>query len=75
MHGTQPFIMVGKWRGFQVLPVGFRGKPCRCTLCDHSSDEQTPFTVERDELAEFGKFGPRVRESIRFNQIYQRIAT
>ena len=21
-HGTQPFIMVGKWRGFRVLSVG-----------------------------------------------------
>ena len=109
MHGTQIFVMSGKWQGFRVIPVGQRGKPadrqetdgmdetsqgikftvtfkrkiyesrharpCQCTFCAHVSNEPSPFTIEREDLAEFGQFWPWVFEEIRLNQIYQRTVT
>ena len=27
VHGSNPFIMTGKWQGYRVVPVGLKGKP------------------------------------------------
>ena len=27
VHGSEPFIMTGKWQGYRIIPFGTKGKP------------------------------------------------
>ena len=27
VHGSEPFIMTGKWQGYRIIPAGSKGKP------------------------------------------------